>query len=75
MKNTITIARAHPDLSLSEAHKLTTDQQNLIELTCAAQVLVTQLDVVAIPEEMQEARDRLRKAIRPVDINPFAKKS
>ena len=75
MKNTITIARSHPDLSLSEAHKLTTDQQNLIELTCAAQVLVSQLDVVAIPEDLQESRDRLRKAVRPVDINPFVKDS
>ena len=75
MKNTITIARAHPDLSLSEAHKLTTDQQNLIELTCAAHVVVSHLDTVAVPPVMREACERLRKAIRPVDINPNAKKS
>ena len=75
MKNTIHHARRNPNLDLPELHQLTTDQQNLIEFVSAAQVLVAQLDVVAIPEEMQEARDRLRKAIPPVDINPFAKKS
>ena len=70
MKNTITIARAHPDLSLSDAHKLTTDQQNLNELVSAALVMVSQLDTVAIPPEMQESRDRLRRAIPPVSLAP-----
>ena len=75
MKNTMNLARANPDLTLPEMHKLTTDQQNLIEFTCAAQVLVSQLDVVAIPEDLQESRDRLRRAVRLIDINPNAKES
>jgi len=75
MRSTIFIARAHPDLSLADAHKLTTDQQNLIELTCAAHVMVSQLDKLAIPPVMREAGERLRKAIPPVDINPNAEKS
>ena len=74
MKNTIHHARRNPNLDLSDLHQLTTDQQNLKELTCAATVMVSQLDAVAIPEEMQEARARLRTAIRPVDINPKARK-
>ena len=70
MRSTIFIARAHPDLSLSDAHKLTTDQQNLNELVSAALVVVSHLDTAAVPPEMQEARDRLRRAILPVSIAP-----
>ena len=70
MKNTIRHARANPNLILSEMHQLTADQQNLNELVSAALVVVSHLDTVAVPPEMQEARDRLRKAIPPIDLAP-----
>jgi hypothetical protein len=70
MKHTTRLARANPDLTLPEMHKLTTDQQNLNELVSAALVVVSHLDTVAVPPEMQEARDRLRRAIPPVSLAP-----
>ena len=56
-------------------HKLTTDAQNLAELLSAATVVVSQLEVTALPPEMANARDRLKKAIMPVNLIPIKKEN
>jgi len=70
MRKTMDLAHTNPNLTLKDRHSLTTDQQNLIELLSAAEVMVSHMGVVAIPPEMEAARDRLAAAIRPVNIAP-----
>jgi len=72
-----TLANRNPtgwqDALLHRDHKLTTDQQNLLELLSAAKVVVGHLDAVAVPTDMREAGDRLREAINLCDIAPRKK--
>ena len=75
MKNTMTLASDTPTLKLGDMHKLTTDAQNLAELLSAATVVVSQLEVTALPPEIANARDRLKKAIMPVNLIPIKKEN
>ena len=52
---------------LTLANHITTDAQNLNEFLAAANVVVEQLDVTALPEPMQQANERLRAAIMEVN--------
>ena len=65
-----TMSNQDHDALLRRDHKITTDQQNLIELLSAAKIVVNQLNAVSIPDEMKAARDRLATSIQPCTIIP-----
>jgi|TARA_R110000803_G_scaffold174515_2_gene237124 hypothetical protein len=55
---------------LKMSHELTSESQALSELINAAKVVVSQLNDVAIPPQMQEAAERLHTAIHSKNYFP-----
>ena len=74
MKNTMDLANSNPNNKLADMHKLTSDWQDFGELMSAAKVVISQLDATYIPPEMTAAKDRLKAAVKKVDIAPKNKK-
>ena len=58
----------HTHELLKMSHSLTNESQALDELINAAMVVVSHLNTVVVPKEMQEAAERLHKAQRGVRI-------
>ena len=61
----------HTHELLEMSHSLTTESKALSELINAAMVVVSQLNDVAIPPQMQEAAERLHTAIHSKHCFPM----
>ena len=59
---------SHTHELLEMSHSLTTESKALSELINAAMVVVSHLNTVVVPQEMQEAAQRLHKAQKGVRI-------
>ena len=62
---------SHTHELLEMSHSLTAESQALSELINAAMVVVSQLNDVAIPPQMQEAAERLHTAIHSKHCFPM----